>query len=228
MRQAKGLLRKYWRFPVIFTPAGAVNVLGSNIAALMIPTLLGLAPAGLYAMAARVSAVPATILGESAGRVFLGEFARATSRSRSLRVFFRWSAALAAMGAGVSIAIWILAPLILPKLLGEGWSGTARLAQFTGVMAGAGIVGSPVQHVWTVRQRGVTQFAWNVIRLAATAVTIWLGAKGDKPITSVGSDLALVTALIYAAAWVGCLWAAARPPAGTRQFGYTEEVPGAS
>jgi len=225
--QAKSLLREYWRFPVIFAPAAAVEVLGSNIAALMLPGLFGLGPAGLYALAARVSAVPGTIIGQSAGQVFLGEFARATSRSRSLRVFFRWSAALATMGVGVTIAVWTLAPLILPTLLGDEWSGTAQLAQWVGVMAGAAIIGSPVQHVWTVRQRALTQFAWNVIRLAVTAGTIWVGAKGGKSITVVASDLALVTALVYALAWVGCLWAAGRPPAGRHHFGETAVPEGA-
>ncbi len=217
-RQAKELLREYWRFPVIFAPAAAVNVLGLNVAALMLPTLFGLAPAGLYAMAVRVSAVPATVLGMSAGQVFLGEFARAKSRSRSLLVFFRWSIALLAMGVGVAAAIWILAPLVLPALLGDGWSGTAQLAQWTGVMAGAAIVGSPVQHVWTVRQRGLTQFAWNAVRLAATAGTIWLAAERNKSIAAVAADLAIVTVLVYTLAWCGCLWAAGRPAAGRHKF----------
>lgn len=209
--KATGLLKEYWRFPVIFAPASLVEVLGSNLAALMLPSLFGYGPAGLYAMAARVSGVPGTILSQSAGQVFLGEFARARSRSASLRVFFRWSASLLLMAIVVTSAIWVLAPLVLPWLLGSDWTGTARLAQYSGVMAGAAIFGSPVQHVWTMRQRGLMQFWWNLIRLGATAAVIWAGAQRGHSLDQVIATLAIVTTAVYVLAWLGCLWAAARP-----------------
>lgn len=214
--QALALLKRYWRFPVIFAPASLVNVLGSNLAALLLPTLFGFGPAGLYAMAARVSGVPGEILSQSAGQVFLGEFARASTRTASLRVFFRWSAALLFIGSVVSATIWVLAPIVLPPLLGSEWEGTAQLAQYSGIMAGAAIFGSPVQHVWTVRQRGLMQFSWNIIRLGVTAAVILTGAQGNDSLDRVIAELALATVLVYVLAWLGCLWAASRPAAGHR------------
>lgn len=229
-RETRRLLRRYWRFPVIFAPASFVEVLGSNLAALMLPALFGLGPAGLYAMAVRVSAVPAAVISQSAGQVLLGEFARATSRSASLRIFFRWSAALLTMGILVASVIWVLAPLVLPKVLGEGWSGTVQLAQYGGIMAGAALVGSPVQHVWTVRQRGLMQFSWNLIRLATTAWVLWAGSRSGGSLADAIADLAVVTIGVYALAWLGCLWAAARPSADRRsdvgKFDSPEVTPG--
>jgi O-antigen/teichoic acid export membrane protein len=193
---------------------------------MMLPALFGLGAAGLYAMAIRVSALPGSIIADSAGQVFLGEFARAEGQSESLRVFLRWSGALFLMGVSISAAIWMLAPLLLPPVLGNTWSGTAELAQYTGLMAGAAVVGSPVQHVWTVRQRAVTQFAWNVIRLVAMAATIWIGARAEKPIASVTADLALVTVAVYGLSWLGCLWAAGRPSVASGQAGAAPLPPG--
>lgn len=209
-----GLLREYWRFPVIFAPASLVEVLGANLAALMLPSLFGFGPAGLYAMAVRVSGVPGAILSQSAGQVFLGEFARAPSNAASLRVFFRWSTALLLMAIAVTSALWVFSPLVLPWLLGDDWSGTAELAQYAGVMAGAAIFGSPVQHVWTVRQRGIMQFSWNLIRLGTTAAVIWTGAQAGVSLATVIANLAIATTGVYLLAWLGCLWAAARPAAG--------------
>lgn len=206
------LLREYWRFPLVFAPASLVEVLGANLAAVMLPYLFGFGPAGLYAMALRVSGVPATIVSQSAGQVFLGEFARARGRSESLNVFFRWSAALLLMAIAVSSAIWILAPVVLPWLLGDDWAGTAQLAQYSGVMAGAAILGSPVQHVWTVRQRGLMQFSWNLIRLGTTAAVIWRGAQAGDSLDGVIAALAIATTAVYLLAWLGCLWSASRPP----------------
>lgn len=211
------LLREYWRFPVVFAPASLVEVLGSNLAALMLPSLFGFGPAGLYAMAVRVAGVPGTILSQSAGQVFLGEFARAPSRATSLRVFFRWSAALLCMAIVTTSLIWVLSPLVLPWLLGGAWSGTAELAQYAGVMAGAAIIGSPVQHVWSVRQRGFMQFSWNVVRLGTTAWVIWAGAKAGDTLAAVIANLAIATTAVYLLAWLGCLWAAASPSAGRQR-----------
>lgn len=218
-RNAARLLKTYWRFPVIFAPASLVEVLGSNLAALMLPSLFGFGPAGLYAMAVRVAGVPGTILSQSAGQVFLGEFARAETRAKSLRVFFRWSGALLVIAITVSSTIWVLAPRVLPWLLGDGWEGTAQLAQYSGIIAGAAIFGSPVQHVWTVRQRGLMQLTWNLIRLTVTAGVIWSGAHRGDSLARVIATLALATAGVYVVAWVGCLWAAGRPSAARRNYG---------
>ena len=208
------LLRSYWRFPVMFAPASLVEVAGANLPALMLPPLFGFGPAGLFAMAMRIVGIPGAVIGAAAGQVFLGEFARTTSRSDSLRTFWRWSAALMVMALAVAGGAWVLAPLVLPWFLGSGWSGTTVLAQYLGVMAGSAILGSPVQHVWTVRQRGLMQFTWNLMRLGATAGVIWYGARAGFAIEKVAASLAIVTAVVYALSWVGCLWAAARPTRG--------------
>lgn len=212
--ESRRILRRYWRFPAIFAPANLINVLGSSLAALLLPSLFGFGPAGLYAMADRISGVPVTVLSQSAGQVFLGEFARASSGRASVRVFLRWSVALSIMAAAVASAIWILAPMLLPRILGGDWQGTAQLAQYTGVMAGAAIIGSPVQNVWTVRQQGFMQFVWNVVRLTANAAVIVHGAHVGDSLPEVIATLAFVTCGVYALAWLGALWAAGRPPAG--------------
>lgn len=222
--KAVRLLKRYWRFPVIFAPASLIEVLGSNLAALILPSLFGFGPAGLYAMAARVSGVPGAIVSQSAGQVFLGEFARAATPTSSLRVFFRWSAGLLLMAVAVASAIWILAPIVLPWLLGDDWNGTAQLAQYSGVMAGAAIFGSPVQHVWTVRQRGLMQLLWNLIRLCATAAVIWLGAHAGDSLDQVIATLAFATTAVYVLAWLGCLWAAARPAVGHERLAAEPQV----
>lgn len=211
---ARRLLREYWRFPVFLAPAALINVLGANIAALMLPSLYGLGAAGLYAMAFRVAAVPATIVSDSVGQVFLGEFARMPDGSGARAVFIRWSVALFALGAFVAGAMWFLAPVVLPTLLGEEWVGTATLAQYTGVMAGAAIVGSPLQNVWTVRQRVIAQLAWNCLRLAAIAGTIWATADSGAGIETAAGRLAMVSSAVYALSWAGCLWASGRPSLG--------------
>lgn len=208
-REAVRLLKEYWRFPAIFAPATLIEALGWNLAAVMLPSLFGFGPAGLYAMAARVSGVPAGVLTRSAGQVFLGEFAR-SSQSSALRVFLRWSAAMLLMGVAVASAIWVLAPLVLPWFLGTDWEGTVVLAQYSGVMAGAQIFASPFHSVWEVRQRGLLLISWNLIRLGVTAGVIWTGAQAGDSMPEVIWSLAIATTGVYILSWVGCLWAAAR------------------
>jgi len=212
--QALQLMREYWRFPIILAPAALVEVLGSNIAALMLPALYGYAAAGLFAMAVRVSSLPGAIISHSAGQVFLGEFSRAETQEDSMRIFLRFSAALACAGAAVAATIWVLAPILLPLVLNETWSGTAHLAQYTGVMAGAAMLGSPVQHVWTVRQHAFMQFSWSVLRLVSTAATLWIAAGRGPSIAEAAAAVAVTTLVTYVLAWLGCLYSVVcRPPA---------------
>lgn len=209
--EATRLLKRYWRFPAVFAPASVVEVLGGNIAAIMLPALYGFGPAGLYAMAIRVTAVPSAVVSQSAGQVFLGEFARTRTREAALRVFTRWSIMLCVLGTIVAGGVWLTSPILLPPVLGPDWDGTVVLAQYAGVMAGAAIIGSPLQHVWTVRQRGDLQFGWNILRLCVTAGVIWFGAKSGQPLQQVVKMLAVGVCVVYAASWAGTLFAAASP-----------------
>jgi hypothetical protein len=85
-------------------------------------------------------------------------------------------------------------------------------------MAGAAIIGSPVQAVWTVRQWGLAQFSWNVLRLIASAGVLWWAAENNYSIEGAAQLLAITTCLTYAIGWLGCLWAAleARSPSAAR------------
>jgi hypothetical protein len=214
---ATSLARRFWRFPVMFAPAALVNTLGLYAPALMMPALFGLGPAGLWAMAYRLAVAPSAVLTQATGQVFLGEFARTTSPSQAVRVFLRWSALLLCLGVLTSVVIWAAAQT-LPWLLGEAWAGTEQLAISAGVMAGAAIIGSPVQAVWTVRQWGLAQFSWNVLRLIASAGVLWWAAENNYSIEGAAQLLAITTCLTYAIGWLGCLWAAleARSPSAAR------------
>ena len=191
-----------------------MNVLGANLAAMMLPALFGFGPAGLYAMAARVSGVPAEIASQSAGQVFLGEFARATTRSAALRVFFRWSVGLLILAVAVSSAIWVLSPLILPWYLGDDWNGTVRLAPVLGNHGRGGHLGfarppcvdcSPARTLAALMESDPARSPHRRSHLA--------GSPANNPLPQVIATLAVVTTAVYVLGWLGCLWAAVQPPA---------------
>lgn len=206
--QARTLLIRYWRFPLLFTPAALVNTVGLYVPSLMLPILYGLGPSGLYAMAFRIAIAPSAVFTQAARQVFLGEFARTSTRRDALHIYLRWSALLIAIAVVLVAGMWLVAPA-LPTILGSEWSGTEELARYAGVIAGAALVGSPVQGVWAIRQRGLAQFAWDVLRLIATAGTIWGLAQGGFSLATTVKGLALVTCATYAVSWLGCLVTAA-------------------
>lgn len=216
--EARTILTRYWRFPALFAPAALVNTLGLHLPLILIPAVFGLPAAGLYAMATRVASTLGSVVVSATSQVFLGELARLAPGHASVRAYMRWSLLLALLALATTGLVVASAPL-LPAILGEQWEGTQQLAVYAGVVAGAAIVGSPVQGVWTLRERAPAQFAWNVARLALTGAVIGVGAERGWSITTVAEGIMVSACITYGIAWLGCLWAASHPSVGRVRTG---------
>lgn len=204
----RSLMRRFWRFPVIFAPASMIEVVGTQAAVLLLPGLYGLAAAGYFAMALRLVGTPMQLVSQSAGQVFLGEFSRTTTKAASLRVFYRWSAILSGIAVGMGALAWFLPPVLLTPILGSEWSTAVSMAQWLGVASAAALVGSPVQHVWTVRQWAWAQAGWNALRLAMVVGALLGASRGGLTAEVAVQCLCVGLVVAYAISWIGTLAAA--------------------
>lgn len=226
-RQAGRLLRRFWRFPVLFAPTAAVNVLGSQLAMLVFPSMFGVAAAGMYALATRVAAIPGSLIGAAAQQVYIGELARTTSGEPAIRLFFRWSKVLGSLGLLSGLAFWFVMPALVPWIFGAEWEGAGPYIMYLGVMTSCGLLGSVMQGTWTVYQSGIATVAWDVGRLAAMAIALYLASVWQSSAEEAVALLALAGTAAYVVSWLGC-WATVRFRARPQDRGLADEVPAAS
>ena len=179
----RALIRKYWRFPVVFTPSVVLNSLGTQIPLLAIAWRYGSESAGQLWMAQRLAYIPASLLGISMANVFGAELARihreglATARHLYMRV----SARMALVAVTVAVAFGVLGPWVMPWVLGPEWEDSGQLLQAMALSVAAGLVAAPLSGAFAVFQASTASVVVDLSRVilvgGAFAVALWIGTE---------------------------------------------------
>lgn len=203
-RQVAQLLRRYWRFPAVFAPTAAVNVLGIQLAMLVFPTMYGVAAAGMYALAVRVAAIPGSLIGGAAQQVYIGELARTPSGRDSTSLFLRWSRGLGVLALLSALGFWFVLPGLMGTIFGPTWEPAAEYVKYLGVMTSFGLLGSPMQGTWTVYQSALARVAWDIARLGSYAIALLIASRTGASAEMAVALLAVAGSLAYVVSWLAC------------------------
>ncbi|MCW4385037.1 oligosaccharide flippase family protein [Salinibacterium sp. SYSU T00001] len=161
-------LRHYWRFPLVFTPSGLLNSLGSQLPILLIALWFAAEGAGQLGMAQRLVFVPMTLIGASLAQVFGAEISRRLRDGAGgmSQLYLRISSRVGMLAAALALAIFLLAPSLLPFILGPTWEGSGLLAQAMALSVGLGLVVSPLSRVYMTFQRSFASITVDISRIA--------------------------------------------------------------
>ncbi|WP_104176984.1 GNAT family N-acetyltransferase [Cryobacterium sp. Y50] len=148
------ILRSYWRFPLVLTPSGLLNALGTQLPMIIIAAWFGVGSAGELGMAQRLVFIPATLLGTSMGEVFGAEMSRRLrlGLGGERQIYLRSSARMGLISVAVVVGILVLAPWFLPFVLGPAWGESGFYAQAMAMSVGAGLIASPMSKVYAIHQ----------------------------------------------------------------------------
>lgn len=202
----KELYRTYWRFPVLFMPAGLVNIAGGQLAILAFPILYGLEVTGQYAMANRLLGIPATLFGLAVGSVFLGELARVRHEGgdRALRMFHKWTRVLVIPAALMVVFVLLLGKPLTILFLGPQWGPAADYLVILVWGIAAAFVAGPLDHVWTVYQKAAVSMIWQTSRFAGMLAIFWWANTKSWPVERTLIAVSAWTFLSYTASWFSC------------------------
>lgn len=167
-RGGADILRRYKRFPLVFTPAALLNALGTQLPLLLIGGLFGATQAGYLGVAQRIVEAPAALFSAAVSQVFVGELAeRVRSGQRhNTTAYLRSSMLLGIFGLSLALGAILLGPIVFPWLLGQQWAQSGAYAQAIGVWVGVGFIVSPLSQVYSVYQRAGLNLALDIFRVA--------------------------------------------------------------
>ncbi len=114
---------RYRRFPIYSSGSALLATLGLQAPVLLLAAYYGTEVSGQYALAARICAVPLTLVAVAVGQVFVAEAARLARGDPALlrSLFVRTTRTLAIVAIGPAILAMVLAPLVFRLIFGEGW-----------------------------------------------------------------------------------------------------------
>jgi len=183
--------------------AALVNSAGSSFTAVMLIWLFSAADAGQYAMVERFIGLPVGLIAGAGSQVFMSHLAHHLSQRRGAdalreyrRIVLTYSAcAILPMGA-----LFVLAPSLMPLVLGPQWKDAGLYAQALVPLYLLAFAVGPVNMTLTVLGRQRLQLGWDAGRLAAMASMWWVvSASGISVLSALWcySTVACAGYLVY-------------------------------
>ena len=184
----KQMLKRYWRFPVVFAPSSMLNSFGVQAPFIFVAAWFGAGFAGILGMADRIIGAPMTLIGNAVAQVFDAEIAKHIRQGKQnfFRPYLKLSAVLAVIASGVGLGFFLLGDIVVPLILGPGWELAGSCVQIMSVTIALRLIASPTSRVIGLFERSTGMVAIDLSRaLLMIASMIWITYSSIDFLTSV-------------------------------------------
>jgi O-antigen/teichoic acid export membrane protein len=170
---ASELLRlagRYRRFPMLSVPATVLNRSTARLPPVLLLAVYGPAPAGWFALCEWILAAPVTLLGQSVGKVYLGEASEIARRdpARLESLLYRVGGKLLLVSLPPSVLLFLIGPWLFGLVFGSRWVEAGQYARALSVSFPFMVsVGPLVQTLLIMERQGVRLFG-EVLRALLT------------------------------------------------------------
>ena len=164
---------KYRKFPLVNTIGVLANTVATEAPVFLLARFFGAESVGFYMMTTNILSQPLALVGESVGRVFLRYGAEAGARSalELLQLFRTTVRNLALMALVPLLGVALLAPWVVPIVLGQEWQEAAVFMQILMLAKYLELVMVPVSTTFSIVNRqevGVAlMIGFGIVRIGA-------------------------------------------------------------
>lgn len=207
-RDIPHIFQEYWRFPAVFAPSAVLNSIGLQLPLIAISAIFGLSATGQIGMAERIVAIPIALLGGPIGQIFVGEISkmRREAQPHFVSFFLRITAVLLACSIVLFGLLMLIAPWLVPMVLGKQWAESVPLIQIISLMGAVRLTFSPTAMALTILQRARANVILDTVRIGLVGL-------GVGTVSLFRPDLNISAAILYGClsfsyiiTWVCVLW----------------------
>lgn len=193
--------RRYRRFPIVSTWSALLASLGLQTPLLLVVAFYGPVEGGEYALAARVGALPLSLVAAAVSQVFVAEAARLnrTDPPGVRRLFGRTTRALALAGLGPAILAMVAAPLLAGPIFGSSWQDAGIFIAILVPSFYLEFVISATGDVLYVLERQKLQLAREIVRVSLIGGAIPIAVLLGQSVTVAVAVLSVGRCLTYLA-----------------------------
>lgn len=202
--------RTYRRFPLVLTPSGLLNALGTHAPVLLVVGVFGVTVGGWLGLTQRILAAPVGLVGTSLAQVYIGEMAsiHRSGGSRGPEMFRRASRLLWGCALVLAVTVALLSPTLFPILFGDQWVESGHYAQALSVGIAGQLAAAPLSQTLIISGHLGWQVTWDGLRLVVlSAAVVGPGALGWNAADMVWC-LGAAQAGVYVLLWLMCRSAA--------------------
>lgn len=195
MAQAK----RHKNCPKLLMPAHTLNAISSQIPAIFINSIFGLATSGFFMLAERVVGSPISLISGAIADVFRQQISQSYITDRSCKKEFESALKkLIIIATPPFIVLAITAPYLFALLFGEKWRISGEYAQLMSPMYFLRFISNPLSNVTIIAQKYKYELYWQIglfILLAATTVV------GHTTLLEAKNFIALFT-IVYSSLYI--------------------------
>lgn len=201
-------LREYWRFPLISTPTALLNVAVMQSPSILLATLYSPTAAGFYFMAQRIIAAPMALVGQSVAQGYTAELASRFNQnaSEATSLFFRSAGWLLIIGVPMLLSIGLLAPELMPRLLGGDWHIAGEYILILTPFFIGQFVMSPLSTTLNVLHKQHWLLLWDLLRLICVipsfVAAAYAGWSAEKSLLLFSSLMAGSYVVLFILIWL--------------------------
>lgn len=130
-RNYRELLQRYREFPLYRAPQDFINAISQSMPIVLMASLFGASPAGLYALAKLVMGVPSALLGTAMRDVFYPKVTRMAQSGACIdRLIIRATIGLAVIGILPFALVVVFGPQMFSWMFGDDWDIAGQYARW--------------------------------------------------------------------------------------------------
>lgn len=204
LREAGRVLRKYWRYPMIFTPSAVLNGTALALPVLLIGIRFSVEDAGQWGMADRILAIPVVLVGAAVGQVVEAQIAeRIRDGARDfVRYYLRTSAYLFALGFVIFVGGILVLPVLVPLYLGPGWLLATEIMVALLLMTSLRLATTPLSKIFLTFQMAKTNLALDLLRVVVLVFVFLVTLLVGSSIITTAWSFSISMSVVYGVSWV--------------------------
>ncbi|WP_341706920.1 lipopolysaccharide biosynthesis protein [Halopseudomonas sp.] len=168
--------RRHKRFAYIDIWAALFNTAGVQMPPILFALLFSPAVAGVYALAHRVLALPAALIGEAVGKVFFANAADARRKGDISFLVLNLNKSLAYLAMPPALIIITAGPYLFDFIFGAGWGVSGKYAQWMMPWLYLVFLASPLSSLFLINERQKDGLVFQSILLVCRLVSLLVGA----------------------------------------------------
>ena len=170
------LIKRYSRFPKFSLPADILSMLANYSPNILLNKIFGSVSTGYYSMSDKILGSPVWFITSSVGDVFKQEASeQLRTKNSCFDVFIKTSRTMFLLGLVPFLLIAIVAPLVIPFVLGPNWEPVGDLIRIFSLMYFLRFIVNPVSHIIYIVNKQNYNIFFQGINLFTTIISFALG-----------------------------------------------------
>lgn len=187
MKELRKTASQFSRFALYDVWGALVNVLGPQVAPILLNTFFGLQLVGLFSLAMRLIQLPTSLVGQAVGQVLYVAMAeREGDASAQSELVGKAAASLLIMSLPLFGVVAILGPWFFGGVLGEGWAGVGDYVRLLSPWMALAFVRIPLSTLTLVKGKQKTAMLVTVAETVLRLSALYLGGLLGSPRLAIG------------------------------------------